>query len=114
MWHLAALLSFVGIAAYSFVFLCKVFPSSKSYLPMKSSTSGTMASSCQDDLDCDDLELAVPAPTTLSPASRKKCGALAASEDAQVLSKPKPKEDTNDGGWGDNSWGSQDWDDLDD
>lgn len=110
MWHLAALLSFVGIAAYSFVFLCKVFPSSKSYLPMKSS--GAMVSSCQDDLDCDDVELAMPVPTTPSPASRKKCGTVAVFEEAQVL--PKPKEDALDGGWGDNSWGSQDWDDLDD
>lgn len=110
MWHLAALLSFVGIAAYSFVFLCKVFPSAKSYIPMKSSTSSAAGSICQDDLDFDDVELAVPVETTPSPASRKKCGTLAVSEDVQVL----PKEDAHDGGWGDNSWDSQDWDDLDD
>jgi len=94
MTHMAALLSFVGVACYSFVFLCKIFK-----LPSKDKSQGSPPSTNRqpDELDFEDLEGAQSV-ALATPLSRKSCSST-----------------QSDDGWGgDNAWGNDNWDDLDD
>lgn len=93
-WHLAALLSFVGIACCS---LAKVFQRPKKGQGKSVATSG------HDDFE--DLEGA----TNVAPTLPKRRSAAALLEAPQTP--PKAKSDD---GWGDDAWGNDSWDDLDD
>jgi len=96
-WHLAALLSFVGLACCS---LAKV-----SQRPKKGQGKSVATSPSSGHDDFEDLEGA----TNVAPTLPKRRSAAALLEAPQTP--PKAKSDD---GWGDDAWGNDSWDDLDD